>query len=124
MIKIVVADPHPIIFKGVKSFFRNSTEISVIGKTINFLELLNFLKSKKIDIVLLEIDLPGLDGLQVIKSLKERFHYVNFLIFSSLNEEVYAIDNQASRVNNQIAILKSDEVLEYIVGDKKNRLQF
>ena len=34
-------------------------------------------------------------------------------------EEVYAIDNQASRVNNQIAILKSDEVLEYIVGDKK-----
>ena len=39
-------------------------------------------------------------------------------------EEVYAVDNQASRVNNQIAILKSDEVLEYIVADKKNRLQF
>ena len=37
------------------------------------------------------MDLPGLDGLQVIKPLKERFHYVNFLIFSSLNEEVYAI---------------------------------
>lgn len=91
MIKIVIADPHPIIYKGVKSFFRNSTEISVIGKTINFLELLNFLESKKIDIVLLEMDLPGLDGLQVIKPLKERFHYVNFLIFSSLSEEVYAI---------------------------------
>ena len=39
-------------------------------------------------------------------------------------EEVYAVNNQASRVNNQIAILKSDEVLEYIVGDKKNRLEF
>ena len=39
-------------------------------------------------------------------------------------EEVYALDNQASRVNNQIAILKSDEVLEYILEDKKNRLQF
>ena len=39
-------------------------------------------------------------------------------------EEVYSITNQASRVNNQIAILKSDEVLEYIVGDKKSRLQF
>ena len=48
MIKIVIADPHPIIYKGVKSFFRNSTEISVIGKTINFLELLNFLESKKL----------------------------------------------------------------------------
>ena len=89
MIKIVIADPHPIIYKGVKSFFRNSTEISVIGKTINFLELLNFLESKKIDIVLLEMDLPGLDGLQVIKPLKERFHYVNFLIFSSASESIF-----------------------------------
>ena len=39
-------------------------------------------------------------------------------------EEVYSLSAQSNRVNNQIAILKSDEVLEYIVGDKKNRLEF
>ena len=39
-------------------------------------------------------------------------------------EEVYALDTQINRINNQIAILKSDEVLEYIVEDKKKQLEF
>ena len=39
-------------------------------------------------------------------------------------EEVYSIDTQRNRVNNQIAILKSDEVLEYILEDKKKQLEF
>ena len=39
-------------------------------------------------------------------------------------EDVYSIESIQNRVNNQIAILKSDEVADYIVKDKKNRLQF
>ena len=39
-------------------------------------------------------------------------------------DEAYAVENLLTRVNNQIAILKSDEVVEYIVGDKKNTLKF
>ena len=37
-------------------------------------------------------------------------------------EEVYSIESKSNRINNQMAILKSDEVLEYIVADKKNIL--
>ncbi len=39
-------------------------------------------------------------------------------------EEVYSIENQTNRVNNQVAILKSDEVLEFILEDKKKQLEF
>ena len=39
-------------------------------------------------------------------------------------EEVYSIEAQSNRINNQIAILKSDEVQEYIVKDKKNSMKF
>ena len=39
-------------------------------------------------------------------------------------EEVYSIETRSNRINNQIAILKSDEVLQYIVNDKKNKLKF
>tara|TARA_B100001093_G_C26850223_1_gene1024791 strand:- start:229 stop:2355 length:2127 start_codon:yes stop_codon:yes gene_type:complete len=39
-------------------------------------------------------------------------------------EEVYSIESRSNRINNQIAILKSDEVLEYIIKDKKNSVQF
>ncbi len=39
-------------------------------------------------------------------------------------EEVYSIDTQSNRINNQMAILKSDEVQEYILKDKKNSMKF
>ena len=39
-------------------------------------------------------------------------------------EEVYSIEAQSNRINNQMAILKSDEVQEYIVKDKKNSMKF
>ena len=39
-------------------------------------------------------------------------------------EEVYSVESRMNRINNQMAILKSDEVLEYIVKDKKNSVQF
>ena len=39
-------------------------------------------------------------------------------------EEVYSIESRMNRINNQMAILKSDEVLEYIIKDKKNSVQF
>ena len=39
-------------------------------------------------------------------------------------EEVYSVESRMNRINNQMAILKSDEVLEYIIKDKKNSVQF
>ena len=39
-------------------------------------------------------------------------------------EEVYSIESQSNRINNQMAILKSDEVQEYIIKDKKNSMKF
>ena len=39
-------------------------------------------------------------------------------------EEVYSLDSMNNRINNQIAILRSDEVYEYILNDKKNITQF
>ena len=39
-------------------------------------------------------------------------------------EEVYSLDNQESRINNQIAILNSDDVLDYIVNDKESFVEF
>ena len=39
-------------------------------------------------------------------------------------EEVYSLESRMNRINNQMAILKSDEVLEYIIKDKKNSMNF
>ncbi|NCG03777.1 MAG: response regulator [Bacteroidetes bacterium] len=92
MIRIFVADAHPIIYKGIKAVFRNSTEINIVGKGLHYRELYDFLNAKKASIVLLELELPGFEGIHLLKELKEMHPKVRFLIFSSLKEEVYAIN--------------------------------
>ena len=58
MIRVFVADAHPIVHKGLKAVFRNSNEISIVGKGLHYRDLVDHLGSKKVDIVVIEIELP------------------------------------------------------------------
>ena len=92
MIRVFIADAHPIIHKGIKAVFRNSTEINIVGKGLHYRELHDFLNAKKASIVILELELPGFEGIHLLNQLKEKHPKVRFLIFSALKEEVYAIN--------------------------------
>ena len=92
MIRVFVADAHPIIYKGIKAVFRNSTEIDIVGKGLHYRELYDFLNTKKVNIVLLELELPGFEGIHLLRELKEVHPKVRFFFFFSLKEEVYAIN--------------------------------
>ncbi|MBT6252423.1 MAG: response regulator transcription factor [Flavobacteriaceae bacterium] len=93
MIKIVVADSHPIVHKGIKAYFHDSTEISIVGKALTASELFSCLESKMVDVVVLEMDLYKSDGLAVLRRIKEEQPGVRVLIFSNQPEEVYAISS-------------------------------
>jgi len=93
MIKIVVADSHPIVHKGIKAYFRDSTEISIVGKALTARELFSCLESKMVDVIVLEMDLYKSDGLAVLRRIKEEQPGVRVLIFSNQPEEVYAISS-------------------------------
>lgn len=93
MIKIVVADSHPIVHKGIKAYFGDSTEIAIVGKALTARELFSCLESKMVDVVVLEMDLYKSDGLAVLRRIKEEQPGVRVLIFSNQPEEVYAISS-------------------------------
>jgi len=135
MIRVFVADAHPIIYKGIKAVFRNSTEIDIVGKGLHYGELYDFLNTKKVNIVLLELELPGFEGLHLLKELKEIHPKVRFLIFSTLKEEVYAINslkagasgylcktNPQSRLREAILKISSGGV--YITNDLAELIAF
>lgn len=135
MIRVFVADAHPIVYKGIKAVFRNSTEINIVGKGLHYRELYDFLNTKKVSIVLLELELPGFEGIHLLKELKEKHPKVRFLIFSTLKEEVYAINslkagasgylsktNPLSRLRE--AILKISAGGVYITNDLAELIAF
>ncbi len=91
MIRVFVADAHPIVHKGLKAVFRNSNEIRIVGKGLHYRDLIDYLRSKKVDIVVLEIELPGFEEIRTLRRLKDQYTKVRFLVFTALNEEIYAI---------------------------------
>jgi len=93
MIKVLVADPHMIVHKGIKAVFRNSTEISIIGKVTNDVDIYDYLDENHVDIVIMELDFSSVDGLSILKKIKKEYPSVRVLIFTGQPEEVYAISS-------------------------------
>lgn len=93
MIKVVVADSHPIVHKGIKAVFKASTEISISGKALNADDLFKVIEKKIVDIIILELDLYESDGLKILRQIKVEHPEVRVLIYSNQPEEVYAISS-------------------------------
>jgi DNA-binding NarL/FixJ family response regulator len=71
-IKLVLADDHPIILRGIKAHFSDDDRFEVIGMVNNGLELLNLSCLADADIILLDLNMPGIDGLKALTELKQK----------------------------------------------------
>ncbi len=91
MIKVLVVDHHPIVRKGIVKLFESSPEIDVVGEADNGKELFNFIENHSVDIVISEIDLPQLNGITALRTLKKEHYDAKVIIYSSHPEEIYAV---------------------------------
>jgi DNA-binding NarL/FixJ family response regulator len=89
MVNIILADDHKIIRDGIKAFLRDDSEIKVVGEASNGNELLQTLNEVKPDVVLMDINMPEMDGFEATKAIKAQFPDVKVLILSMLDHEKY-----------------------------------
>jgi len=92
MIKLLVADNHPITRKGLEVLFSASSDVKIVGSVDDGESILEFVKKNPVDVILTEIDFPKLNGLTVLRYLKNDYPDVKVLIFSGQPEDVYAIN--------------------------------
>ncbi|MCL6295679.1 response regulator [Jejuia spongiicola] len=92
MIKLLIADNHPIIRKGLEHLFSASSNIKIVGSVDDGEAILEFVKNNDVDIILTETDFPKLNGLTVLRYLKKDYPDIKTIIFSSQPEEVYGIN--------------------------------
>ncbi len=91
MIKILVVDDHTIVRDGVKRLLVDTPDMVVADEASNGEEVINKVGNNHYDLVLLDISLPGRDGLDVLKQLKCTNPGVPVLILSMYPEEHYAV---------------------------------
>ena len=91
IIKIIIADDHPLFRRGLKHALEETPDIEVIGEASNGDSLLSMIKSDNLDMVLLDISMPGKSGLDLLKQLKSEYSKLPRLILSVYPEEQYAV---------------------------------
>lgn len=90
MIKVCLADNQPVVHFGVKSYFKDHSEISIVGHVGNYNMVLDMLKIKPIDILVLDLELEGLITINLVKYILREFPATKIIIFSNLSENIYA----------------------------------
>ena len=71
-IRILIADDHPIVRAGFKQVLSETPDLVVEDEAGNGQEVLAYIKKKQYDVVLLDISMPGKNGLEILRELKAR----------------------------------------------------
>lgn len=91
MIKVIIADDHPIVRAGLKQILSEDHDIEVAGEAGDGNILLDQVRRHAFDIALLDLTMPGPDGLDVLKQLKIEFPKLPVIILTIHPESQYAL---------------------------------
>ncbi len=89
--RILIADHHPVIRKGISCILRKTDAFEIVGKAQNMDELNRALEQHPVDILIIELELPQLNGVSTLSYIKNEYPKLRILIFSHLAEEIYAL---------------------------------
>lgn len=87
--RVVLADDHDIVRQGLKRLLDRVPEIEVVGEASDGLEALNSVKALAPDVLLLDIEMPVMDGIEVARRLREANIDVRILILSAYDDREY-----------------------------------
>ena len=91
MIKLIIADDHPIVREGLKQIIADSPHFTVSDEAGDGPELLDKVRKEDFDVIILDLKMPGMDGLDVLKQLKIEKPRIPVIILTVHPEAQYAL---------------------------------
>ncbi len=91
MIRILIADDHTIVRHGLKQIVDAELTMTTVGEAKNGNEVLEFVRKTPIDIVVLDISMPGRNGLETLKDLKREHPSIAVIVLSMHPKDQYAV---------------------------------
>ena len=85
MIKTVLADDHKIVLEGLAFMIENQNNIEVVGKALNGKEVLDVLSKNVVDVVVLDIEMPEMDGVETTRFIRQQYPDVKIVILTMYN---------------------------------------
>lgn len=105
VVKVLIADDHKLVRDGIKLYLESDPSIQVVAEAGNGDEVIQLVNIYEIDLLLLDINMPGLDGAAVAEQLKKSHPDIKILALTMLNETQYV--RQMLRAGAKGYLLKS-----------------
>jgi two-component system, NarL family, response regulator NreC len=117
MIKIFLADDHQLLRKGLRSLLHNEQDFEIVGESGDGLETISLCHKLLPDILVLDLMLTGINGLEVTRQLTKKCPEVHIIILSMHNNEAYVLE--AFRLGAKAYILKESSPDELVCAIKE-----
>jgi DNA-binding NarL/FixJ family response regulator len=111
MIRVLLADDHAIIRDGVKLILADTDDLVVCGEAANGVILLNMLARQEWDLLVIDISMPGRNGLELIKLIRKEKPHLPILVLSMHTEEQYALRALRAGASGYVTKESDSEVL-------------
>src|SRR5208337_2079288 len=90
--RVMLAEDHGLVRQAIKKLLSEIPYVKVIGEAIDGLELLEILKKSAPDLVILDIFMPNLNGIETAVKIKENFSQIKILFLTMYGEKEYLYD--------------------------------
>lgn len=118
MIKVVLCDDHAMVRRGIRDTISDAVDIQVVGESGSYAEVREVLRTTPCDVLILDLNLPGRGGLEVLASLREVGSPIRVLIVSMFAEDQYALrclragaDGYLNKAGDPVELISAVRVL-------------
>ncbi|MFO7964357.1 MAG: response regulator transcription factor [Desulfobacterales bacterium] len=113
--KVVIVEDHAIIRDGLRSLLEKFKNVEVVGEAEDGLKAIRCIKEKKPDLIILDINMPKMDGLAVIHEIKTVLPQIKIIVLTMFKEEEYIIETFKSGVEGYCLKSSSFEELKMAI---------
>lgn len=119
-VRVLLADDHPVVRGGILKVLSHDPDIEVVGEASNGEETLKLVESLSPDVLLLDMEMPVMNGVEVTHQLRKRFPSVHILALSGYEDRSYVLEILQMGASGY---LTKDEAMETIVEAVKGVAQ-
>jgi DNA-binding NarL/FixJ family response regulator len=124
-IKIILVDDHQLVRDGIKALLNGIPDIDIIGEASGASELFSELENMRPDLLIMDISLPGISGIEITKKICKDYTGISVLMLSMYNSEEFILNSLKSGARGYLPKNTSrDELLEAIYTIKKGEVFF